>query len=1510
MKNFTILKGFGYSNQNEKEFTFKNEFFNIFTQRLDSLMRMSNDKYNIIQLFNTVLFYCCHIFYQLQIISLMAEKCYSTINSKVLGENYFFKLLISLKFNNIISIQLTNSLLYFLISCLTLISIFLLIILRLISKENKIGFISNLVFYLVKIFNGFFYIPLLDSAFKSYFCNLVSYIYSVTSDYCNDLYSNQIISITLISIAVVLSLLLRYFYYTYTFDHFFFNNKYNSNFMLINSNMYIEICYVLLLVLINNSKIFSSQVAIVLFLIMTFINFLVNYFNSAYIKMFRFYSFIKIIQLYFSFTLAINYYFTLDYVFAYFLIGSICLIYVNNKLVKFKLNNLIYNSRMSNINNITNHFLILEYLIIRLNKLDYSMSKAEIQGYITMMSNEVNEASKFTKDKLHLPFTNKWSNIDEIEVKDEVYLKNFIAFLIEYHVNTKFILNYNLLINLSFYYLDYIEHYVKATYYLIKSRELITSNLEYFIYKRMEKLLKERLLKKVVKDNKSCYELEYLDLSNYFKYDCLRLDLIEEIKNMTSLNYLFWILARNSNYSEKESYSNSSSFIELIKSFKHNDDNKTIYNISKEIKKSNNTIKNLYREMIKINMDYTDIFIIYENYLNNNEYDLNFLTELNNHSSLWDQLCKKDLGKIAYNHLYSSKDAVAVVLSGNLNNLGRIEYISSTCKKLFEYNSSDLLYYPIETLMPDIIGSRHKGYMRLFFKTGEKTLINRTVTSYALNKSNCLFECNINVKILPFFKDITYVGILNKKSNTSSLILVDSNFNIKNISSSLATYFDIYEDIFSNEKIPIFMISKDLFYQCLQEYEKIVVSNKLNDQSKTKIDNNLYYKSTITSLTMDFLNPKSPFMQSSKMDFDKATEVNLMKNYKFNIRQDQFDINVFYQAVKNVFNLSALNLTYDIHALLRKASSIINIFKNQCQDAITQEVDHVQFDRLNNIIKDKVEDNHLVKEDFKLEIDLFNSLLNSGKIDFLCDKMEELFNQIDNKAKENHLDKRKKAETLNFTLETKMQQIKLMDGYEIYVLSIQEDQQYNDNQLNTKSLSQVDEEEGIKPKISKSLFYNKKIDPIETDFKFSKFRKSEVFKKDIQILEEKSNLFKLEFDIGKLKVNQDSQSSSSQVVNKQIKYNRITSKLANLHIQILSKRWIFYIFLLITTLLIMISIILFINLFTVTKEKSLSCLSIYFLTNKFLISFLKLNMGVIQSKITYDSHFKSTMMLNNESIFNYAFKINNLHSLFGFETLEDYFVNIKSQSLELINDTLITYNSLKDLTLLDNKCFPESYLISKQINYQSLSDLDALEILRIENFNKNITSKKNNSLISKEKIIKSKNLLDFPYLLILRARLILSSNDYSFNNIENNKINHINLEIHELQSNVIWSIESIFQDSILNYISEHNDNLIIMKYVIITFTILGFIYITFLISYSCFLSYVRKSIKIRKNLICKVDMKTVADLRFLIYKTLEQIKYTESSLNTLIKQNDQNDEATNNKSINTTITKSKTQSYQ
>ena len=114
-------------------------------------------------------------------------------------------------------------------------------------------------------------------------------------------------------------------------------------------------------------------------------------------------------------------------------------------------------------------------------------------------------------------------------------------------------------------------------------------------------------------------------------------------------------------------------------------------------------------------------------------------------------------------------EAAIILVNGNKENIGRIDYINHSFTNLFGYTKEEIRGRNVSCIMPRNIGKHHNNFMLNFYSTSKPKFLNHICQEIGLNKEGLIHPITIFVKIYPSIEEgIAYVGLI-RKTHFSSI---------------------------------------------------------------------------------------------------------------------------------------------------------------------------------------------------------------------------------------------------------------------------------------------------------------------------------------------------------------------------------------------------------------------------------------------------------------------------------------------------------------------------------------------------------------------------------------------------------------------------------------------------------------------------------------------------------------------------------------------------------------------
>jgi len=451
---------------------------------------------------------------------------------------------------------------------------------------------------------------------------------------------------------------------------------------------------------------------------------------------------------------------------------------------------------------------------------DNQESKSLLKALIEMHAIECPSEKCITKNnmKIYLPKLNQWSDRKIPFIYDQIFLKNFILYIIRYFlvINN---LSPELLINLSHYYLNIIGNTCLSIYYYNRAKEMQLNIQERFLLERLKINISNKLCDNFKTEGEVCSKLIEMDPTLYFKYHNLGDKFINEIKNDLDLLIEFWEI-----FSIKKNP-------KLI-------DFKIVFLIIEKIKRSKDNIEDLWKELYDLYPGIDQYFYIYMDYVN----------EINDNSNLKNELeiikrRKENMNENIINNYYNilfNEDTGIIIVNGEKGKEGIIEKANIEFGKIFHCNPEKIRGKRINEFMSKVFSIHHCKFMKDYYNIGEKKIIDKAAYKiYALDSSNSIIQLQKYLKIYPILNEnIHYIAMLTL-DKVDDIIILNQNFMIQGISHKLKEQFNINnKNLFIYNDIPFYMICKNFinFYKIFFKENKKLRNTILLSHRKSVIE--------------------------------------------------------------------------------------------------------------------------------------------------------------------------------------------------------------------------------------------------------------------------------------------------------------------------------------------------------------------------------------------------------------------------------------------------------------------------------------------------------------------------------------------------------------------------------------------------------------------------------------------------------------------------------------------------
>ena len=886
----------------------------------------------------------------IQLISGFFCKQVNILKDEESPDNYFILLQRVIRIHDLFSdsFQIYTILLYIIFILLIFLSFLFLHRVRQTGKVASYSFYEIIINFFLKIFLYILYQPILD------FCLSLLCLEDKNPHFSDESAKCNVDNIFLFIIMILI------FLYT-IFLAIFLSLYYNESFLLSNSPMsrvntnyelYLNINAFIFSIILNFTYSIGNIIFILYNTIMSLV--LLNYFLNTR----PFYdSTISYLIGFFHMLYAWTALFTL---FFYFIrVYQVSIVYITILLILLwmyynmhqKMNDEItLNKPFHQLSDKFSVLLYIRYIINKYKTIETNLAdKAKIIGIIFLHKRECplpDCPSKFLKKKFYLPITDEWSNPNKMEFNDRVYLQNFIIFIYNYFLSKNFFDN-DILINLSMYYLQTIGNYCKSMQYHQKTGDNTMNIQERLMHFRAGEQISKALIKTCRPSNEIASNLEYVNFSQFFKYQNLAEKFKVNIIRDVHLCKEFWKLLVTKDLKRK------------ILDFNE------IFELTDKVRLTKQTIDKLWDDIIGTYSGYNELFELYENYvesINDDSLTLRELLKIKNKNYAME-------GIFNYYNILFNNDTCIIICSGDKNKEGTIEKVSSNITDFFGYKEEEVKGINIGALMPKMFEREHTNFMKKHIEIGEKKVVDKTFRTYAKDKNNSLIVINLSIKLFPILGENIFFCAMMTREEIQDIILLDVDYNIQAMSGKLYDIFGINNDLFQDVDIPFWMICKEF----IRHYQTFMMNNSKVKNKNLKKRNNIKSEGFMTQVEKEQIDLKKSNISNDEINKDEK---------KLEVTELDFEINENAEVEWEI-SIPAFLRTFQNNYLNAKTMTIKTInTKHNVENNIENKQEDDQ-DETSLLIKkgeNKIKQDNIIKEEKKENNTNNNNYLSNDQI--------------------------------------------------------------------------------------------------------------------------------------------------------------------------------------------------------------------------------------------------------------------------------------------------------------------------------------------------------------------------------------------------------------------------------------------------------------------------------------------------------------------------------------------------
>ena len=468
---------------------------------------------------------------------------------------------------------------------------------------------------------------------------------------------------------------------------------------------------------------------------------------------------------------------------------------------------------------ISNKYFVLFYLKTMIEKINtieqVDEDKSLITGIIQMHIIECPSDLCIMKhnQKIYLPLNQTWSYRDKPMIYDKIFLINFIVAIMNFYITQNYY-SADMLINLSFYYLNIIGNNCMCLFYYKKVSEMKLTLQEQFSFKRLSFAIEKMFIEKLKGQNEPCFNLEDLNVSFYFKYEQLSKKFYNEISKDVNFLIKFWeLFIKDNNTNNLNGNTNKGEEI----------DYSIIFDLTNKIRISKRNVEMIWEELFDLYNGINENFELYLNYIENINDDGVLKRELENFKRKSENSAENY--QLNFYNILFGKETGIVIINGDQGKEGIIEKVNKEMENIFLYSIDELKGMNISQLMPKLFGEQHTKFIQNYFNIGEKKIIdNKDFKTYAKDKNHSILLIKKNVKLFPMLNNSVYFVALIIKEKINDIIFLNEKLLIQGISSELKKKLLQSEknNVFNNNEIPFYVICKNFvnFYKIFIKKEQ------------------------------------------------------------------------------------------------------------------------------------------------------------------------------------------------------------------------------------------------------------------------------------------------------------------------------------------------------------------------------------------------------------------------------------------------------------------------------------------------------------------------------------------------------------------------------------------------------------------------------------------------------------------------------------------------------------------
>ena len=203
--------------------------------------------------------------------------------------------------------------------------------------------------------------------------------------------------------------------------------------------------------------------------------------------------------------------------------------------------------------------------------------------------------------------------------------------------------------------------------------------------------------------------------------------------------------------------------------------------------------------------------------------------------------------KMTIKSFYENSDSSLLIVSGILDNLGKILYSNNLTTSILGYDKKDLIGYSINKIIPQPINRCHNDIILSFYKTGKRKILDHVSNVLVIHKNNTLISIDFFGCTLPSMEHgLMFIGLL--RTSSSYKITIDNSTEIKSDNENLSgNIFKVKTNQGQNEfKVDSSFESKD---KREKMYTSISPRNRSEERRPSSFNQKFFVKNLIYKMS-------------------------------------------------------------------------------------------------------------------------------------------------------------------------------------------------------------------------------------------------------------------------------------------------------------------------------------------------------------------------------------------------------------------------------------------------------------------------------------------------------------------------------------------------------------------------------------------------------------------------------------------------------------------------------------